>query len=218
LQDEHEHDDKEDDDGDLLRTGDRVGDGCVRCDRKRVAGIRTEEPARELASEGDCVRGDDRDLGRPGPRAPFREGKHHLKQEDRPEPREQQAQCPQRLRARPLDIRSEESEACRCEQPPRSTPPWPLDRDDRGRHESPRKREVRRDPRPRHSLVDTEPADCEAGRDDRRDEQHRIADQVSAWRGGRVGRHHSSSAANVAAVSLDFGMSPRAPHDTTRAP
>ncbi len=68
-------------------------------------------------------------------------------------------------------------------------------------------------------LVHAKPSHCQAGRHSERQEQHRVSDRV-ATRQSRdsVRRHHSSSAATVAAESFDFGMKPRAPQAATRRP
>ena len=61
--------------------------------------------------------------------------------------------------------------------------------------------------------VDPEPADGEARTHHRRQEQYRIAERLRVSEElTSVRRHHSTSAANAAADSLDFGMKPRAPH------
>ena len=49
-----------------------------------------------------------------------------------------------------------------AQQPGRSPPPGPLERDECRGDETPREREVGGDPRPGDVLVDAEPADCEA--------------------------------------------------------
>jgi hypothetical protein len=88
----------------------------------------------------------------------------------RPEPREQEAECPQDVRARPLEIRSKQRESRDGEQHSRRTPAGALEGDDGRGDEGPRQREVGGDARSRDAFVDAEPADPETGSDDGRDE------------------------------------------------
>ena len=155
-----------------------------------------------------------RDHGRPSGNV-----SDELNQERRPQPLEQKTEGPQRVRARPLEVRAQKGERRRGEQPPRSPPARPLQHDERRRHQGPRKREVGRYACPRDLLVHAKPSHRQAGRYRERQEQHRVTDRVSTRQSrDSVRRHHSSRAATVAAESFDFGMKPRAPQAATRRP
>ena len=192
----------------------------LRHDREHVARVGQHEGADELAAERRDVGAGDRDPGGARPRTPLRERQHELDEERHPQPCEQEAERPQRRREL-AHCRSAASSGER--RPPRAGPAAgasaPLQRDEGCRDERPRSARSDGDARSRGARVDAEPADGEAGGDDRGHEQHRVAERARGSRGrDDRRRHHSTSAANAAADSRDFGMKPRAPQASIRRP
>ncbi len=188
-------------------------------DRQQVACVRSHQGAGELPAQRECVGDDDCYLRGARPRTSLRERQDELNQERHPQPLEQEAERPQRVRVRPLEVGAQKCERCRCEQPPRPPPARPLQHNERCRHQGPRMRDVGRYARPGDSLVHAQPPDGQAGHHRERQEQHGVPNRVSTRQGrDSVRRHHSSSAATAAAESFDFGMKPRAPQAATRRP
>ena len=133
--------------------------------------------ADELTAERCRVCAGDRDPGGTRPRTPLGKRQHDLDEERYPQPFEQEAERPQGVRARPLEIRGQKRERSGGEQNSRTTPARPLQRDEGGRDESPRQREVCRDAGSRGARVGPEPADGEARTHDRGHEEHRVTER-----------------------------------------
>ena len=197
-----------------------MGGARVGRDRQQVAHVRLNECPGDLPCERHREGpGDDpsRD-GRTAP--PFRRGEQQYGQDGDPELLQDQSECPQRVRARPLEIRAEKGKRRRGEQPRRSPPPRPSQGDEGRCYQSPGNSHVCGDPRLGYVRVNAQRTDGEPCHHDEGSNEDGVAQDVSRRlsRGYGIGRRHSSAAANVAAESFDLGMKPRAPQETTRRP
>ena len=144
-------DERDGDAGELLRSVDRVGDARVGRDRQQVARVRLDQCPDDLPGErhregaGD---GQPRD-GRTAP--PFRKASSNTASTATQSRSRTNRVSRDACDVRPLEIRAQNGESRRGEQPPRSTPARPLQDDEGRRDQSPGKREVGGDPRARTS-------------------------------------------------------------------
>jgi hypothetical protein len=196
-----------------------VGGARVGRNRQQVAHVRFHQCPGDLPCERHREGPGDGPLrdGRTAP--PFRQGEQQYGQDSDPELFEDQSECPPRVRVRPLEVGAEKGECGRGEQPRRSPPPRPSQGDEGRCGQSPGNSHVCGDSRLRYVRLNAQCTDGEPCCHDEGSNDHgsriSLASAASRLRGRPTSLERRSE---VAADSFDFGMKPRAPHETTRRP
>jgi hypothetical protein len=113
TQDQQQDDERERETGDLLRPVDSMGDVLVGRDGQQVTRVRVDQHPDGLTGERDHERPGNRPPGegRTGP--PSGEGEQQRHEECDPQLLQQQPERPQRVRARPFEVRAQKGEGSR---------------------------------------------------------------------------------------------------------